>query len=228
MTSPKHPSSPWTDERVAQLEKLVSEGFSYAQIAEKLGGVTRNTVCGKANRMGFAGFERPSHPSRPKALAGQPKDGRSQVGMNRSRGKGDKPFVSVLDRPVKAPPVARAQYQNAGLNMRTRKFTAPKVETSGAARSITAKQQMAGANNGPKAPTFFAAVIIESPNKVSLDDLKRWHCRAIDDETGLFCGNGTEDGSSWCKGHRAIFCIPTTTTPQKRADRLTVRLANHF
>jgi GcrA cell cycle regulator len=41
----------WTQERVENLVRLWAEGFSARQIAEKLGGVTRNAVIGKAHRL---------------------------------------------------------------------------------------------------------------------------------------------------------------------------------
>lgn len=44
----------WTDERVAQLTKLRAEGFSASQIANLLGGCTRNSVIGKIHRLGLA------------------------------------------------------------------------------------------------------------------------------------------------------------------------------
>ena len=42
----------WTDERVETLKKLWLDGLSASQIAKQLGGVTRNAVIGKANRIG--------------------------------------------------------------------------------------------------------------------------------------------------------------------------------
>ncbi len=41
----------WTDERVSLLTKLWGEGHTAAEIAKKLGGVTRNAVIGKAHRL---------------------------------------------------------------------------------------------------------------------------------------------------------------------------------
>lgn len=41
----------WTPERVDSLVRLWSDGLSARQIAEKLGGVTRNAVIGKAHRL---------------------------------------------------------------------------------------------------------------------------------------------------------------------------------
>lgn len=48
----------WTDERINTLKKMWGAGKSASEIAEKLGGVTRNAVIGKAHRLGLSG--RPS------------------------------------------------------------------------------------------------------------------------------------------------------------------------
>lgn len=44
----------WTEDRVEILRALWGEGLSARQIAENLGGVTRNAVIGKAHRMGLS------------------------------------------------------------------------------------------------------------------------------------------------------------------------------
>lgn len=41
----------WTPERVEQLARLWAEGYSGSQIAEQLGGVSRNAVIGKVTRL---------------------------------------------------------------------------------------------------------------------------------------------------------------------------------
>ncbi len=43
----------WTDERIDQLKAMWDEGLTASQIAEKLGGVSRNAVIGKAHRLGL-------------------------------------------------------------------------------------------------------------------------------------------------------------------------------
>lgn len=45
----------WTDDRVELLKKLWAEGLSASQIANQLGGVTRNAVIGKVHRLGLSG-----------------------------------------------------------------------------------------------------------------------------------------------------------------------------
>ncbi|MEL6876828.1 MAG: GcrA family cell cycle regulator [Pseudomonadota bacterium] len=43
----------WTDERIATLKKLWEGGSTASQIADELGGVSRNAVIGKAHRLGL-------------------------------------------------------------------------------------------------------------------------------------------------------------------------------
>jgi GcrA cell cycle regulator len=48
----------WTDERISLLKQLWGQGMTASQIAERLGGVSRNAVIGKAHRLGLS--SRPS------------------------------------------------------------------------------------------------------------------------------------------------------------------------
>ncbi len=43
----------WTDERIDQLKSMWEKGLTASQIAEELGGVSRNAVIGKAHRLGL-------------------------------------------------------------------------------------------------------------------------------------------------------------------------------
>ncbi len=57
----------WTDERVALLRQLWGSGKSASEIAEILGGVSRNAVIGKAHRLELSG--RPSPIKRKEEVA---------------------------------------------------------------------------------------------------------------------------------------------------------------
>lgn len=57
----------WTDERIEQLKKLWENGMTASQIADELGGVSRNAVIGKAHRLGLQ-----SRPSPVKEKEGKP------------------------------------------------------------------------------------------------------------------------------------------------------------
>ena len=70
----------WTDDRVETLKKLWADGLSASQIANELGGVTRNAVIGKVHRLG---------------LAGRVKSNRSSVSRVRSKPRAAKPTVRM-------------------------------------------------------------------------------------------------------------------------------------
>ena len=59
----------WTEDRVELLKTLWAEGLSAAQIANKMGGVTRNAVIGKVHRLGLSGRATPAKPQRGRIAA---------------------------------------------------------------------------------------------------------------------------------------------------------------
>lgn len=61
----------WTDDRVEVLKNMWGAGKSASEIAEELGGVTRNAVIGKAHRLGLSG--RPSPIQRKKKAKAEEK-----------------------------------------------------------------------------------------------------------------------------------------------------------
>jgi GcrA cell cycle regulator len=58
----------WTNERIDQLKTMWERGMTASQIAEELGGVSRNAVIGKAHRLGLQ-----ARPSPVKAVDSTPK-----------------------------------------------------------------------------------------------------------------------------------------------------------
>ena len=62
----------WTDERIERLKKMWHDGATASQIADELGGVSRNAVIGKAHRLGLE--QRPS-PVKP----GEEKEAKKQA-----------------------------------------------------------------------------------------------------------------------------------------------------
>ncbi|NIJ19621.1 GcrA cell cycle regulator [Sphingomonas naasensis] len=62
----------WTEERIDTLKKMWDSGMTATQIAEELGGVSRNAVIGKAHRLGLQSRPSPVKPNEPKAEAAAP------------------------------------------------------------------------------------------------------------------------------------------------------------
>lgn len=89
----------WNDERVDLLKKLWSEGLSAAQIAGRLGGVTRNAVIGKVHRLGLSGRATTSRMKSPRPRM------RTAAQVNAKRPNGKSRFGSIGN------PALRALYQ---------------------------------------------------------------------------------------------------------------------
>jgi GcrA cell cycle regulator len=84
----------WTDERIDRLKSLWMQGMTASQIADELGGVSRNAVIGKAHRLGLQ--------SRP-----------SPVKPNEEEGVSTGEDVAPWDEPVAAQPAAAAPVADA-------------------------------------------------------------------------------------------------------------------
>jgi GcrA cell cycle regulator len=56
----------WTDERIDRLKAMWTKGATASQIAEELGGVSRNAVIGKAHRLGLESRPSPVKPGEEK------------------------------------------------------------------------------------------------------------------------------------------------------------------
>lgn len=86
----------WNDERIETLTKLLEEGLSYRQIAQRMGhGLTRNAVLGKAYRMGYRYPERtPQHKRRARK--------RSSKAARAFRERGREPYLPKPPTPLPA------------------------------------------------------------------------------------------------------------------------------
>ena len=75
----------WSEEREAKLKELWEKGHTASQIAEILGGTTRNAVIGKAHRLKLAG----------RVASKKPERERKQLGSNQNKQEG---YVSRKSR----------------------------------------------------------------------------------------------------------------------------------
>ncbi len=85
----------WTDERVELLKTLWAEGLSAAQIANKMGGVTRNAVIGKVHRLGLSGRATPAKPQR----GCSPSQERKEVAESQAKTEQHREIKPVIPEP---------------------------------------------------------------------------------------------------------------------------------
>jgi GcrA cell cycle regulator len=89
----------WTDERIATLTKMWESGATASQIADELGGVSRNAVIGKAHRLGLKSRPSPVKPNEEKTTLKKAPD--------------PLPAVKAKPKPAKVPLPPRAAAQPA-------------------------------------------------------------------------------------------------------------------
>jgi GcrA cell cycle regulator len=63
----------WNDERVEQLKTLWGEGLSASQVANRMGGVTRNAVISKVHRLNLATRVRAERSQSPRVIGRLPR-----------------------------------------------------------------------------------------------------------------------------------------------------------
>jgi GcrA cell cycle regulator len=101
----------WTDERIDQLKTMWEKGLTASQIAEELGGVSRNAVIGKAHRLGLKSRPSPVKPGEakpkpaPKKAEAVPKPARKAEPA--AEAEADSPPFKA-DAPAAAKPVRAA------------------------------------------------------------------------------------------------------------------------
>ena len=107
----------WTDERIEKLTKMWEGGATASQIAEELGGVSRNAVIGKAHRLGLKARPSPVKPN-DKSEAAAPKAQRpaAEPPVQEPRAAAPRPAAATPASPPPAPrsPVAAAESAEPG------------------------------------------------------------------------------------------------------------------
>ena len=85
----------WTEERIERLKKMWHDGATASQIADELGGVSRNAVIGKAHRLGLEQRPSPVKPGEEKKRRSRrrppPRPPRRRPGPRRQRPRAQRP-----------------------------------------------------------------------------------------------------------------------------------------
>ena len=185
----------WTDERIEQLRSMWEKGLTASQIADELGGVSRNAVIGKAHRLGLK-----SRPSPVKATEKAPKPAKVATPAM------PKPAPAATPRPTA--PVAPRPAPVA-----SRPEPKPVVEASGVGQSIGPGgviRQGPGDQQAPIPPAPPRRLVPAKPSpeiadKTSLLDLNdricRWPMGHPGEPDFHFCGQAVNPGFPYCVEH---------------------------
>ena len=192
----------WTDERIDRLKKMWSEGATASQIADELGGVSRNAVIGKAHRLGLDSRPSPVKPGEEKekkaaapAPAPKPAAVRPEPAPQRAAP------APVADRTPGAPPAPPAA-PRAGDGIQYRS-----VGPGGFIR------QGPGETQAPIPPAPPRRLVPAKPSpevadKTSLLDLNdricKWPMGHPGEPDFHFCGNPSNPGFPYCVQHCGV------------------------
>lgn len=195
----------WTDERIEQLRTMWEKGLTASQIADELGGVSRNAVIGKAHRLGLK-----SRPSPVKATE-KAKPAPKPVQAAPKPAPSPRAAAPAAPRPVAAPPprpepkpAADAPEQEAEA---APKADAPRIVSIGPGGFI---RQGPGDQQAPIPPAPPRRLVPAKPSpeiadKTSLLDLNdricRWPMGHPGEPDFHFCGDPVNPGFPYCVQH---------------------------
>ena len=186
----------WTDERIERLKKMWHDGATASQIADELGGVSRNAVIGKAHRLGLE--QRPSP-----VKSGEEKDKKAAPAPSAPKPapKADAPKAAAA-APAAAPSHPGAPAPRPGPEMQYRS-----IGPGGFVRQGPGDQQ-APIPPAPPRRLVPAKPSPEVADKTSLLDLNdricKWPIGHPGEPDFHFCGEQANPGFPYCVQHCGV------------------------
>ena len=198
----------WTDERIDQLRRLWGQGMTASQIAEDLGGVSRNAVIGKAHRLGLE-----ARPSPVKAGdAGTP----TTAAAATVAAAPPPPAPPAQERAAAPAPAPRPAPTPAPAPVATAAPSAPASPPQPMVRSIGPggfQRQTPGEQTAPIAPAPPRRLVPAKPSadmagKTSLlelsDRICKWPLGHPGEPDFHFCGEAINPGFPYCLDHCSV------------------------
>jgi GcrA cell cycle regulator len=190
----------WTDERIDRLKELWTQGMTASQIADELGGVSRNAVIGKAHRLGLQSRPSPVKPNEgPGEVQPAPWEPDSETEASaRPATREIEPETEVeADEPAEAPEPAPAAPQ-------------PQIRSIGPGGFV---RQSPGEQQSPIPPAPPRRLVPAKPSpeiadKTGLLDLNEKICKWPIGHPGEpdfhFCGEPANPGFPYCVQHCGV------------------------
>ena len=192
----------WTEERIDRLKAMWTEGATASQIADELGGVSRNAVIGKAHRLGLEARPSPVKPGEekeraaPAAAAPAPKP----VPAERAAPRPAAAATPAADRPAPAQPAARPQRSSDNVQYRS-------IGPGGFIRQGPGDQQPPIPPAPPRrlVPAKPSPEVAEKTSLLDLNDrICKWPMGHPGEPDFHFCGNAANPGFPYCVQHCGV------------------------
>ncbi len=193
----------WTDERIGELRRMWDEGLTASQIAETLGGVSRNAVIGKAHRLGLTPRPSPVKSSamlekeRAAAAAPPPPETVEPIAVAPEPEPTPAPDERVEEAIADAPEAAPIEEKPAKVEMRS-------VGPGGFLRQNPGEQQQPIPPAPPRrrVPARPSVDVADKTSLLELSDrICRWPMGHPGEPDFHFCGQPVNPGFPYCVAH---------------------------
>ncbi|HZG10347.1 MAG TPA: GcrA family cell cycle regulator [Allosphingosinicella sp.] len=221
----------WTDERIDRLKALWTQGMTASQIAEELGGVSRNAVIGKAHRLGLQARPSPVKANEPAAApaasphaaapppASEPQDAPADEAQEAEPAPWEEAEAPAVAAPTReaAPASADAddaaaddEEEDAAPQAAVRPAPQPQIRSIGPGGFL---RQAPGEQQSPIPPAPPRRLVPAKPSpeiadKTSLLDLNEKICKWPVGHPGEpdfhFCGSPANPGFPYCVQHCGV------------------------
>ena len=202
----------WTEERIATLSKMWEGGQTASQIAEALGGVSRNAVIGKAHRLGLQSRPSPvkANETESKPAKAAPETKSEAKAAPAPKPVAEKPAPVAAPTPAPAPPRAAAPEPTRPAIPPT---PSPNPDPQPILRSVGPGgfiRQSPGEQQPPSQPAPPRRLVPAKPSaemagKTSLLDLNdkicKWPLGHPGEPDFHFCGDKVNPGFPYCVDH---------------------------
>ena len=188
----------WTEERIERLKKMWQEGSTASQIADELGGVSRNAVIGKAHRLGLEARPSPvkagEEKEKPAAVAAAPK----AAPVERATPKP----ATATPAPAAAAPAAPARRPQSTDGMQYRS-----IGPGGFIRQGPGEQQAPIPPAPPRrlVPAKPSPEVADKTSLLELNDrICKWPMGHPGEPDFHFCGSPANPGFPYCVDHCGV------------------------
>ena len=199
----------WTDERIATLKKMWEGGSTASQIAEELGGVSRNAVIGKAHRLGLKSRPSPVKAAEKKKAAPKPKPAAPKPAPKKAAPRAAAPAPAPAPAPAQptAKPAMKPDAAIPSQPLPDKRPDLPKIVSVGPGGFL---RQGPGDQQPPIPPAPPRRLVPAKPDpsiadKTSLLDLSdkvcRWPMGHPGEPDFHFCGEAVNPGFPYCVEH---------------------------
>ena len=190
----------WTEERIERLKKMWHDGATASQIADELGGVSRNAVIGKAHRLGLE--QRPS-PVKP----GEEKETKTAAPAAAAAPKAAPKAEAAKPAPAAAAPAAAPSQPASPAQRPAQEMQYRSIGPGGFVRQGPGDQQAPIPPAPPRrlVPAKPSPEVADKTSLLELNDrICKWPIGHPGEPDFHFCGEPANPGFPYCVAHCGV------------------------